>query len=536
MVKVSLFLSVATATAIALGVGCSSTASEPSESSGAELAANPSGLVITQVFAGGGLKGATFGHDYVEIFNRGSWAVNLDGIALQIADSGAVFDAVRLIKLPSKTLVAGKYFLVQLGGEAGATDGPALPTPEHVSEIGMTAPSGKVALVRTPLTGCGSEDAPCRPGLALSMVSYGGAGAGLGELDGRTAAKRKDSCVDTGSDENDFELGEPKPRNGVPAAVPCAPAPPPVIDGGASLVLLNEVKVAAQGGMMGSLWGYAEILCTPRASLAGHYFVATDATGLATLVIDLGKRNCGANGLVYIKASGADQGHRAEESQTIVMPELGIPDAGAALTTTSNAALMIVKSPVAIPPGTDFDGDENGTPDLPANATIVDGIAIGEAGARLPAYVPKFEQPAGSAAAATRLVSDKRPLSAAAWFGGALKGGPESKDYDPAKLSANAPKNPVLTPGKVNFTAAAEPPPPPNGNDGGAPDGGDTGTTTTTETSATEPAPPAAPGPGLRSADSVCSATPGPSQPGFAAFAVLGLALAAVRRRSTRRF
>ena len=40
-------------------------------------------LVISQFYGGGGGTGALLAHDYVEIFNRGTDAVSLDGYSLQ---------------------------------------------------------------------------------------------------------------------------------------------------------------------------------------------------------------------------------------------------------------------------------------------------------------------------------------------------------------------------------------------------------------------------------------------------------------------
>ena len=42
-------------------------------------------VVISQVYGGGGNSGATYVDDFIEIFNRGSTAVNLSGWSLQYA-------------------------------------------------------------------------------------------------------------------------------------------------------------------------------------------------------------------------------------------------------------------------------------------------------------------------------------------------------------------------------------------------------------------------------------------------------------------
>src|SRR5687768_5269232 len=44
-------------------------------------------LVISQIYGGGGNSGATYTHDYIEIFNRSSVSVSLNGKSLQYASA-----------------------------------------------------------------------------------------------------------------------------------------------------------------------------------------------------------------------------------------------------------------------------------------------------------------------------------------------------------------------------------------------------------------------------------------------------------------
>lgn len=46
-----------------------------------------SGLVISQVYGGGGNAGAPYTHDYIEIFNRGTATVILNDLSLQYASA-----------------------------------------------------------------------------------------------------------------------------------------------------------------------------------------------------------------------------------------------------------------------------------------------------------------------------------------------------------------------------------------------------------------------------------------------------------------
>ena len=68
-----------------------------------------SGIVISQIYGGGGNSGATLRHDFVELFNRGNAAVTIDGWSIQYASaSGTSWDRTLL----SGTIQPGQYYLV----------------------------------------------------------------------------------------------------------------------------------------------------------------------------------------------------------------------------------------------------------------------------------------------------------------------------------------------------------------------------------------------------------------------------------------
>ena len=46
-------------------------------------------VLVSQVFAGGGNAGAPYSNDFVELFNRGSTAVDVSGWSLQYASATA---------------------------------------------------------------------------------------------------------------------------------------------------------------------------------------------------------------------------------------------------------------------------------------------------------------------------------------------------------------------------------------------------------------------------------------------------------------
>src|SRR5690348_4898358 len=67
-------------------------------------------IVISQVYGGGGNSGAPFTNDFIEVFNRGTSAVNISGWAVQYASSaGTTWQKTDL----TGTLAPGQYLLVQ---------------------------------------------------------------------------------------------------------------------------------------------------------------------------------------------------------------------------------------------------------------------------------------------------------------------------------------------------------------------------------------------------------------------------------------
>ena len=104
-------------------------------------AASPN-VVISQVYGGGGNSGATYKHDFIELFNRGTSTVSLAGWSVQYASAtGTSWQATPL----SGSIAPGQYYLIQQAQGAGGTVN--LPTPNATGTITMSATAGKVALV-----------------------------------------------------------------------------------------------------------------------------------------------------------------------------------------------------------------------------------------------------------------------------------------------------------------------------------------------------------------------------------------------------
>ncbi len=169
-------------------------------------------IVISQIFGGGGNSGAPFRNDFIEIFNRGSSAVNLTGWSVQYASATASTWSVT--PLTSVTLQPGQYYLIQ--ESSGGTNGVTLPAPDATGTIAMAAGSGKVALVKnsTALTGACPND----PNI-VDLVGYGNTancfrGSTASAASNTNALLRlANGCQDLRNNVTDFATGPPNPRN-----------------------------------------------------------------------------------------------------------------------------------------------------------------------------------------------------------------------------------------------------------------------------------------------------------------------------------
>ncbi len=179
-------------------------------------AASPD-IVVSQVYGGGGNTGATYKNDFIELYNRGSGPVSVDGWSVQYASSAGTTWTNRTAL--SGTIPAGRHYLVQEGAGAGGTTN--LPEPDASGSIDMAAASGKVALVTDNTNLPCAGDCDGAPNVR-DFVGYGAANdsetAPAPLLTNTTADLRKgDGSIDTDNNSADFTAGAPNPRNAGPS-------------------------------------------------------------------------------------------------------------------------------------------------------------------------------------------------------------------------------------------------------------------------------------------------------------------------------
>ncbi|CAN5288580.1 endonuclease/exonuclease/phosphatase family protein [soil metagenome] len=182
-----------------------------------------SGLVISQVYGGGGNTGATLKNDFIELFNRGSTPVDVGGWSVQYASAtGSTWQVTTL----SGTIAPGHYYLVKEAAGAGGTVD--LPTPDATGTIAMSATNGKVGLVNSTSALSGT----CPLGSAVvDFIGYvatpttGTCFEGSGPapaLNSTTADLRGlNGCMETDNNATDFSQSAPNPRNSLASAHFC---------------------------------------------------------------------------------------------------------------------------------------------------------------------------------------------------------------------------------------------------------------------------------------------------------------------------
>jgi predicted extracellular nuclease len=223
-------------------------------------------VVVSQVYGGGGNTGATFTHDYIELFNRGSSAVDLTGWSVQYA---AATGTTWQVTAMGGSIAPGQYYLVQEAQGAGGTT--PLPTPDATGSIAMSANNGKVALVHTTTALTGS----CPTGAAVvDLVGYGAAncfegGAAAPTLSNTTAALRGDGgCTETDSNSGDFAVGAPTPRNTASPTNSCSADQAPAVSSTTPAHGATEVAVNAN----------VAITFSEAVDVAGNWFTISCAS------------------------------------------------------------------------------------------------------------------------------------------------------------------------------------------------------------------------------------------------------------------
>ncbi|MBC7290773.1 MAG: ExeM/NucH family extracellular endonuclease [Actinotalea sp.] len=170
-------------------------------------------VVINEVYGGGGNGGATYTHDFVELFNKGTEPVDLTGWSIQYWS--ATGENLGGLTTLSGTIEPGEHYLVQQAQGAGGTT--PLPTPDAVGTIAMAATAGSVALVsQDTAVSCAGTACATLPSV-VDLVGFGSTasrfvGSGPTVAPSNTASvARRGEAQNTADNRDDFVAGAPTP-------------------------------------------------------------------------------------------------------------------------------------------------------------------------------------------------------------------------------------------------------------------------------------------------------------------------------------
>ncbi len=177
-------------------------------------AAASTGVVVNEVYGGGGNSGATLKNDFVELTNRSGAAVSLAGFSVQyLPASPGPATAWQVTNLAGSISPGGVYLIGEAAGAGGTTD---LPITQATGFINFAGTAGTVALVTasTALTCKTTADCTADPSI-VDLVGYGTALVREGAADAppadNTTSIQRGSGPDTDQNGADFTAAAPTP-------------------------------------------------------------------------------------------------------------------------------------------------------------------------------------------------------------------------------------------------------------------------------------------------------------------------------------
>ncbi|HVV81990.1 MAG TPA: Ig-like domain-containing protein [Kofleriaceae bacterium] len=180
------------------------------------------GLVISQVYGGGGNASGAYRNDFVELRNASSAVVSTNGLFLQLNSAGGT-GAWTVQALPNLNVQPGGYVLIQ---EAAGTDltEPALPAPDVVGNFTIGASSGKMAITNSNVALSGST-------ITAAVIDLVGFGTGVNAFEiaagpapgnSTSVTRLNGGCSDGGNNSLDYAVVTPVAHNSATPPVTCS--------------------------------------------------------------------------------------------------------------------------------------------------------------------------------------------------------------------------------------------------------------------------------------------------------------------------
>lgn len=267
--------------------------------------ANPAGtgLVINEVYGGGGNANAVYTNDFIELYNPSTAPISLNGKSLQYrsaAPSSAVPGESNVFALPDVSVPAGGYFLVKAAPGTTVTDKPlpAFDAQATGTALNLSGTGGQIYLADT-ITALDAGTGPISSSAVIDFVGWGSSttsyeGTVAAPTTNATSLARKSTGADSDDNAADFAAGAPTPTASGGATIPDPePTPDPVlktipeIQGTGPASPLLGTKVIARGIVTAAY---------PTGGLNGFY-IQTPGSGSASL--DLASRTSSDGVFVY---------------------------------------------------------------------------------------------------------------------------------------------------------------------------------------------------------------------------------------------
>jgi predicted extracellular nuclease len=178
--------------------------------------ADPSGdgVVINEVYGGGGNSGSHYKADFVELYNPTAAAVDLTGWTVQYRSATGTSASKTAL---SGTIAAAGHYLVQESDTGTSGDQVALPAPDATGTLALSGTGGVVILASSSTSVTTQGNLAGLPGVVdavgwgTSTTSYEGS-APAPATDNTTSVGRTDAA-DTDHSDADFTKGAPTPQD-----------------------------------------------------------------------------------------------------------------------------------------------------------------------------------------------------------------------------------------------------------------------------------------------------------------------------------
>ncbi|MFS3130490.1 ExeM/NucH family extracellular endonuclease [Nocardioides sp. Bht2] len=428
----------------------------------AQAATDASGLVISEAYGGGGNSGATYTHDFVELYNPTDAAISVSGLSIQYRSATGTAAAGSVTALTG-SVPAKSHYLVQMAAGTGGTT--ALPTPDATGSAAMSGSGFQVWLANgtqalNPPAGnvAGTAEIIDFVGAAANASSFEGA---AGPAPSNTAAVTR-TAIGTDTDNNgaDLSVAAPTPTS-TGGAVEPEPEPDPVartipeIQGTGAVSPYVDTSVITEGVVTaaypsGGLFGF--YLQVP--GTGGELDLATHTTSQALFV----RQSAGAVAVTpgqQVRVTGVVNEYAGATQVTI---------ANAAAVEVLGAAAPVVPTTTAIWPASDAQKESlegmlyRPSGDFTVNNTYY-GSKVGQADARFgevglaqgttPLIQPTEVADAQDAAAIAAVVADNA-ARAITLDDGASTNFANKGDLTPPYVSQS---DPVTVGARATFTA-----------------------------------------------------------------------------------